>query len=203
MSHFTLRNKSARLLIFLTILTSLLITGFKFSNKNTPPLNKVNKHVDKKKFSGEWFIISNIPYFAEKNKVGSISTYKPNKNDTFDDIFTSHELNFNAPLDTLTGSLKSTNDQNTKWQYTLYWLIKFDFEILYINEGYSIMLLGHKSRNYGWIMSRTNTLSRTDIKKSMNVFYNNDYDISRFVLVPQQKEQLSLLNIRLKDIYQF
>ena len=195
-----LKPKAGRLHLLTPAIGLILITLLSSSNKHYEPFQSSVSQVDIKKFAGEWFIISNIPYFAEKNKVGSKTNYRPNNNQ-FDDIFTSQEGSFDAPIDVLKGSAKSTNQSNTQWQSTFYWLIKFNFEVIYINDNYSIMLLAHKSRNYGWVMSRTATVPNSTITKAMKVFANNGYDISKFNLVPQHPEQMSLINKSVNEVY--
>jgi len=50
-------------------------------------LTKTASYVDKDKFSGRWYTISNIPYFAEKGKVASMTTYNRVGPNSFEDIY--------------------------------------------------------------------------------------------------------------------
>lgn len=155
-----------------------------------PPLNKTADYVDPDQFAGQWYIISNIPYFAERDKVASRTTYTRRGTNAFDDVFESKEKSFDAELDRLVGSVKSLNEQNNRWQSTFYKVLRFKFDVLDVNNDYSIMLLGHPSRKYGWVMARENTMTDTDYQTAIQVFADNGYDLSKFGKVPQLPEQL-------------
>lgn len=189
LSNFT-ENKTS-LLVFILCSILLIFISFTFFQTSHKPLTHFINKVDTDRFSGEWFVISNIPYFAEKNKVGTKTTYIRRSKNTFDDIFESHEKTFDSPKKAIKGIAKSLNSDNTKWQSTFYWLIKFNFEILYIDDSYEMILLGHKSRNYGWLMSRSKVMSQDDISKAMGFFKENNYDVSKFQFVAQLPQQLS------------
>ena len=58
------------------------------ASKDCSELKTVD-YVDPDKFSGKWFVIANIPYFAEKDKVGSYTIYRKRRDRVYDDIFVS------------------------------------------------------------------------------------------------------------------
>ena len=188
--------KVIRILIVtaLSIIIFIFITGL---NRDYEPLIGYVDQVDQDKFSGEWYIVSNIPYFAEKGKVASKAIYKRKGPNSFDDIFESKDGAFDKPIDRIVGKATSLNAENTKWRSTFYWLISFEFEVLYVDEDYTTMVLGHRSRDYGWVMSRTKTVSQDTINRAMSVFTKNGYDITKFELVPQTPDQLHNTNIQL------
>ena len=150
-----------------------------------PTVLKAVESIDVDQFMGEWYVISNIAYFAENNKVGSKTTYLRAPDNTYQDIFESKDGSFNNETDKLIGSIKSTNVSNSKWESTFYWVIRFKFEVLEIDEDYQIVLLGHKSRDYGWVMARDKSISDEDYDKAMQTFKNNGYDTEKFGKVPQ------------------
>lgn len=156
-----------------------------------PPLTKIADSVDPDKFAGQWYVISNIPYFAEHNKVASRTTYTRRDANLFDDLFESKDKSFDAEIKRLAGTVKSMNDENNQWQSTFYKVLKFKFNVLSVNPEYSILTLGHPSRKYGWVMARQNTLTDIEYEAAMQVFAENDYDLSQFGKVPQLPEQLN------------
>jgi len=131
-----LKPKANRLLLLLpsSLLGLILVILLSGAYTDYEPLNSSIHYVKTEEFTGEWFIISNIPYFAEKNKVASKANYILNEKNEIDDIFISQEGSFDAPVDIIKGSVKSLNQSNTQWQSTFYWLIKFDFEILHMTQ---------------------------------------------------------------------
>ena len=170
-----------RLIKLISIATAcLLIFG---CTKNTPLVTE--EHVDPDEFVGEWYVISNIPYFAERNKVGSKTTYLKTGANSYQDIFESRNGSFNNKIDKLVGSAKSLNEHNTQWQSIFYWVMRFKFEVLDVDDDYQIALLGHQSRKYGWVMARTKSISTQSYAQAMLVFNENGYDTTLFSKVPQ------------------
>jgi len=179
-----------RISIALLLLIPIFL-AFNSTFSEETPFNTGLTHVNTEKFSGEWYVISNIPYFAENGKVATKTTYTRRDSNLFDDVFESKDGSFNKPTDRVIGKAKSLNKENTKWKSTFYWFISFEYEILYVDQGYNIMLLGHNSRDYGWLMSRTKTVSQNVIDDALTVFESQGYDITKFALVPQTAEQLT------------
>lgn len=157
--------------------------------KDYPALETAD-YVDPERFVGRWYVIANIPYFAERNKVGSQTIYQKREGKGYDDIFVARNKNFDNPEKRLKGSVVSLNDSNTSWKSTFYRFLNFTFHVVYIEDDYRYMLLGHPSRNYGWVMARTNVLDEADYQKAMSVFSDRGYEIGDFLKVPQIPEQL-------------
>jgi len=156
---------------------------------NHQPLEGVD-FVDKQRFEGEWYVIANIPYFAERNKVGSKTTYVHRKGRLFDDIFEAHDKTFDSDLKKIVGTVKSLNEKNNEWRSTFYWFIRFKFSVVHVNPEYDLMLLGHSSRKYGWVMARNKRISNSEYQRSMNIFEQLGYDIKQFSKVPQLPNQI-------------
>jgi len=196
MSILKFSNRYTRIALTIATVVFILIV-INSSNKSARPLSSAVDYIDLEKFAGEWFVISNIPYFAEKGKVATKTTYIRTGENTFDDVFESKDGSFDKPVDKITGQAISLNKKNTTWKSTFYWLINFEYEILYVDSEYTIMLLGHRSRDYGWLMSRTNTVSQKTLNTALTVFANNGYDITKFKLVPQVPAQIGNTKIAL------
>ena len=176
-------------LSFALLVLSGLVLGTLTGCANHQPLKKAD-FVDSEKFSGEWYVIANIPYFAEKNKVGSKTTYLHRKGNLYDDIFEAHDDNFDSDFKKLTGKVKSLNAQNNEWRSTFYWVLRFKFSVIHVDPDYNLMLLGHDSRDYGWVMARDKQVSDEDYQRALDIFTEHGFDISRFGKVPQFPEQL-------------
>jgi len=167
----------------------LAIAVFLSACASYPPIEKAAS-VDAKKFVGDWYVIANIPYFAERNKVGSKTTYRHRKGNLYDDIFEAHDKNFDSPRKEIVGKVVSLNEENTVWRSTFYWVLKFKFSVIHVDPEYQIMLLGHESRKYGWIMSRSKTIPEEDYLSALSVFEDRGYDTKLFSKVPQLPEQV-------------
>lgn len=153
-----------------------------------PPLIKAPP-IASEDFSGDWYVIANIPYFAERGKVDSKTTYIALGDGHYRDVFTARQDSFAAPVETMQGKARSLDGTNTEFLSVFNWIFRFKFSVLYHSED--IMLLGHRSRKYGWVMARVKQIPEEQYTAALQVFAENGYDISQFKQVPQYPEQLA------------
>ena len=156
---------------------------------STKPLQSAAQ-VDIERFGGEWYVIANIPYFMERNRVASKTIYERTGPTTFNDIFVSKRGSFDAQSKRVAGKLKSISDDHTQWQARFYWVLNSQFSVLDIDPEHQIMLLGVASRELGWVFAREPKISAADYAKAMATFAEFGYDTSLFSKVPQFPEQL-------------
>jgi len=185
----------------LLISFAILFTACATKPPADKPALKLVNYVDPEKFEGEWYIIANIPYFAEKNKVAGKSIYQkrtPSKSSSissksqfiYDDIYVYRKKDFNHPEKRLKGKIRSVSDNHNRWKSTFFGLINFTFEVIYVAPDYSMMLYGHPSRQYGWVMSATPELKQAQYNQAMSIFERNNYNIDDFLKVPQLESQV-------------
>ena len=88
------------LLMGAAILTACAVGGGPRSG--LPPLERVAV-VDAGRFAGQWYVIANIPYAAERGRVGGRVIYRQRADGRFDDLYYSREQSFDAPAELLEG----------------------------------------------------------------------------------------------------
>jgi apolipoprotein D and lipocalin family protein len=59
-------------------------------------------NVDMSRYAGRWYVIANIPYFAENGNVGSYFDITPKPDNKLTDVYTAHPKDFSAPVKTFT-----------------------------------------------------------------------------------------------------
>lgn len=143
------------------------------------------------KFMGRWYVIANIPYFAERGYVGSYVEYSLRKDGAIDDYFFGHKKNFDAPLDKKT--LKDTvveGSNNAHWKSSPFWPLSFDFLILDVDPDYKTALIGYPDKKWGWIFARTPDVDDATYARLLDRLYAQGYDTARFRKVPQHPAQI-------------
>ena len=153
-----------------------------------PPLTTADK-VNPIDFQGEWYVIANIPYFAEKGKVGSKVSYLPTEKDgVYRDLFTARDENFESEIKELEGVAKVLNAEHTELQSIFYWVIRSRFSVLHMEDNW--MLLGHRNRKYAWVMARDSQINDQQYQRALAIFAERGYEPSKFKKVPQKPEDL-------------
>ena len=188
------QNRQHRKVHFLTRVFCLLTSLF-FSTslvgcatKATPqakPLRTV-AHVDIKRYVGDWRVIANIPYFAEKGCVDSVESYGLRADGRMDNWFVFRKGSFDAPQKKFTAlAWVYDTKTNAEWRVRFFGLVTVPYLILELDPQYRWTVVGHPSRNYGWIMAREKTLPEATYRQLIKRLAAQGYDTSRFVKVPQ------------------
>jgi apolipoprotein D and lipocalin family protein len=153
----------------------------------SPPLHTVS-HVDLPRYMGDWYVIGNIPYFAEKNCFDSIESYALRPDGDIDNWFTCREKSFDAPMKRKASALATVKDKtsNARWRVKFFKVISVQYLILDLDPNYQWVAVGHPSRKYGWIMARTKTLPDSTYDAILHRLGDQGYDTGKFHKVPQR-----------------
>lgn len=155
------------------------------------PLRTVPK-VDLARYMGDWRVIANIPYFAERGKVDTIEGYQLRPDGQIDNTFTFRKKTFDAPQKSYHFTAEIVNKQsNAEWKVKFLPFIKVAYLIIDLDPDYQWTVVGHPSRKYGWIMAREKTLPDATYQSILTRLAEQGYDPSKFVKVPQLPSQIS------------
>lgn len=162
--------------------------------KSKTPLRTVQQ-VDLPRFMGDWRVIANIPYFAEKGCVDSIESYALRSDGRIDNWFTYRKNSFDAPQKKLT-ALARVHDRktNAEWRIRFFGLITVEYLVLDLDPNYQWTVIGHPSRKYGWIMARAKTLPDKTYDAILQRLAEQGYDPAQFKRVPQLPSQIGYLH---------
>jgi apolipoprotein D and lipocalin family protein len=144
-------------------------------------------HVDLPRYMGDWFVIANIPYFAEKDCVDSIESYALRPDGKIDNWFTCRKKTFDAPMKRKANAVATVTDKatNATWSVAFFKVISVKYLILDLDPNYQWVAVGHPSRKYGWIMSRSKSLSDETYRQILAKLKDEGYDPAKFQKVPQ------------------
>lgn len=148
------------------------------------------------RYAGRWFVIANIPYFAERGGVGSRFDISFPEGRVLD-IYTAQSHDFTAPPSsfTMTGYIvPGTN--NAQWRETPLWPLYLSYLILHVEpddqtaSAYQIALVGYPGRGYGWVLSRSPDMDDATYRAQLKRFADAGYDPAQFRRVPQHPGQI-------------
>lgn len=162
-----------------------LFSGCATSQPRKAPLRTVAK-VDLPRYMGDWYVIANIPYFAERNNYESIESYALRPDGKIANWFRFRKGSFDAPQKRMDFVGRITNPQtNAEWRIHFAPFISAAYLIIELDPGYRWVVVGHPSRRYGWIMARTPTLPEQTYQTILKKIESQGYDPKAFEKVPQ------------------
>jgi apolipoprotein D and lipocalin family protein len=145
-------------------------------------------YVDLERFMGDWYVVANIPTFVEKGAHNAVESYALNDDGSIATTFTFNKDAFDGDLKTYhpTGFVldKTTN---ARWGMQFIWPIKADFRVIYLDDDYSLTVIGRSKRDYVWVMARNPDFSDDELQRMRDFIASVGYDPSKLQRVPQQQ----------------
>ncbi|MGD8385292.1 MAG: lipocalin family protein, partial [Lysobacterales bacterium] len=78
------------------------------------------------------------------------------------------------------------DETNAIWGMQFVWPVKADYRIVYLDEDYSVTVIGRNRRDYVWIMARQPRISEQRYAAIVEKIGAMGYDLSELQKVPQQ-----------------
>lgn len=157
---------------------------------DAPPVS-LAVNVDLPRFSGKWYIIANVPYFAERGKVGSYFDIQMTGGKLLD-VYVGRD-GFDKPPGTFTmNDYVVPGTGNARWRESPLWPFYFSYLIVYVDPAYKTALVGYPGHNYAWVMSRSPKMDDATYQSLLTRFTAAGYDTSKILKVPQFPEQVGL-----------
>ncbi len=154
------------------------------------PEPRVVQHVDLKRYMGKWYALAHIPSWFERGcQADTMATYTllPDGaievvNECYDASGHKKVIRGRAwiPDPKEPGKLKVSF-----FQLFGHWFFAGNYWILSLGPDYSYAVVGEPQRKYGWILSRTPSLSDSVWEEIKAVLRENGYAWDKFVLIDQ------------------
>ena len=152
-----------------------------------PPLRTVD-HVDLPRFMGDWYVIGTIPWFVEKNNVGTMDIYKLRTDGKIEVTYAFHKKSLDAPRQEMNAVARVVDTlSNAEWRVQFLWPFEAPFLVIDLSPDYRFTTIGYPNRDLIWIMSRSPEMSEKDYARALEVAKSQGYDISRIQKVSQSR----------------
>ena len=148
------------------------------------PIHTVDK-VDLNRFMGDWYVISSIPTFIEKDAFNAIESYLLDDDGTVATTFKFNKGSFDGPLKKYhaRGYVRDKGS-NAVWGMQFIWPFKAEYRIIFLSEDYSQTVIGRTKRDYVWIMAREKTIPADEYEEILKFLQEQNYNIENISEVP-------------------
>lgn len=159
-------------------------------------LLKPVEHVDLDRYMGRWYMIANIPYFAEAGNVAVHVDYSLREDGLINDSYTARK-GFGLKPFINKGLISITDEQNHAFgSISFLPALWQDFTIVYLDPHYRYTVIGHPSRNFCWVFAREPYMSDEIYADALATLKDNLFDVSRVFKIPQTPEQIGQLGFQ-------
>lgn len=157
----------------------LLLLGLIGCSSNYPPLEVV-PYVDLNKYIGKWYEIASFPQSFQAGCNCSTAEYTISE-DGYIKVINS------CRLDSANGKLKQAEGKafviegtnNAKLKVQFFWPFKGDYWIIDLASDYSYAVVGHPSREYLWILSRTPKMDENIYKSILSKIAEKGFELKK------------------------
>lgn len=149
------------------------------------PLKAVER-VDLERFMGDWYVIANIPTWIEEGAHNAVESYRVDDDGTIATTFTFKDGGFDGELKTYKPRGFVSEESNAIWGMQFVWPIKADYRIIYLDEDYSVTVIGRNKRDYVWIMAREPVIPEHEYAVILDMLESVGYERDEVQRVPQQ-----------------
>jgi apolipoprotein D and lipocalin family protein len=155
------------------------------SGCHTEPSLDVAQDVDLSRFQGKWYEIARLPRTTQTDCHGTTAFYTQNPSGTLSLVNQCNVGGPSGPLDTVSMTATVTNPAEPAKLALSVGGFSGDYWILEVGPSYEYAVVGHPSREYLWILSRTPTLDAPTMQGVLARAQGNDFDTSRLEYTPQ------------------
>jgi apolipoprotein D and lipocalin family protein len=149
-----------------------------------PPLRTVEK-VDLTRYAGKWYEIATIPMSFQKGCTGVTATYTLRPDGDVDVVNTCRKETLDGPERQATAKAWSVDPSNAKLVVRFFWPFTGDYWIIDLDPDYRWAVVGHPSREYLWVLSRTPQLDEATYDGILARLRAQGYDVTKLVKTPQ------------------
>lgn len=151
------------------------------------PAMKTVDAVDLDRFMGDWYVIASIPTVFEKDIYNAIERYDRIGANKIQTTFSFYKGGFDGEKDTMRPVGYVMDDgSNALWGMQFIWPFKADYRIVYLDDDYSLTVIGRQKRDYVWVMARKPQLDSETYAQIVRFIESLGYDTTELKPVPQQ-----------------
>lgn len=168
----------------LALLASIwLVTACASSNPPLPTPEQVNLE----KFMGAWFVHGYTPILVDKEAHNAVEHYYLNEKKRVETTYQFRDGGFDGELRSYTpkGFPVEDDASGARWKMQFIWPFKSDYVIIDVSDDYQSTIIGHPSRKYAWIMSRSRELADKAYAAQLQKLEDAGYDSSIIQRLPQ------------------
>ena len=178
-----------RYLLFLTLAVAAIVAVAASAKAKAPPLAS-QADVDLKRYMGRWWVIANIPYWAENGKLATADVYALRPDGKIENVFV-YRKQFGQPEKRMNAVATVQPDtRNSQWKIAfLGGLLRADYLVLEVAPDYSWALIGQPSRKLAWVFSREQRMDDAQLARLTARFANYGYDPKALKRVRQFPDQ--------------
>jgi apolipoprotein D and lipocalin family protein len=175
--------------IFIIVASLLFLVSCIEEKQYLPPIKQVSK-VDINRYLGLWYEIARIDHSFQKDCVASTAEYSLRSDGHIRVVNKCRKKDIRGDLAVAEGKAWVVDKDTNAWlKVQFFWPFSGDYIIIDLDEKeYQYAVVGHPSRDYLWILSRTPQMNDDIYQGIMSRIVAQGYNAEKIKIFPQIKE---------------
>jgi apolipoprotein D and lipocalin family protein len=176
------------------VLGGLLTGGVLLSGcSQDPPLSTVSS-VDLSRFQGQWYEIARLPRPTQVDCTGTMASYALKSPTQLTLLHQCNVGNLTGPVRQVVANAVVQDTSNTAKLQVDFGGFYGDYWIIDLGQSYDFAVVGHPSRDYLWILSRSPKLDATTLSGITTRAQQNGFDTSKLEYTVQPETPVDPAN---------
>ena len=174
--------------IFIIVSFLLFLTSCIDNKQDLSPIKQVSK-VDINRYLGLWYEIARIDHSFQKDCVASTAEYSLRSDGYIRVVNKCRKKDIKGELVVAEGKAWVIDKDTNAWlKVQFFWPFRGDYVIIDLDErDYSYAVVGHPSRDYLWVLSRTPQMSDDIYQSIMSRVVAQGYNVEKIKIFPQER----------------
>ncbi len=173
--------------IFFIAFLFIIVTGGCQTKKSEEMNTATVRELDLQRYLGIWYEIARFDHSFERGLVGVTATYSMRGDGKIRVLNQGYKNTLDGTLSIAEGKAKLTGEPG-KLKVSFFWIFYAGYFVMELDENYRWALIGSKSDNYLWILSRTPKLDESVKNLILEKAKNRGYDTSKLIWVDQKTQ---------------
>jgi len=174
-------------------LFGVALAGLLAACQSTQPPMDVVADVDLARYTGKWYEIASFPQYFQRGCVASTATYSLREDGRLDVLNQCRDESFDGELRQAEGVawVVDPSESQAKLKVQFFWPFSGAYWIIELDADYRYAVIGHPSREYLWILSRTPTMQPDLYARVLERIESHGYTLDRLNRTPQPPAPVS------------
>ncbi len=148
------------------------------------------EHVDLQRFMGDWFVIASVPTIFDKAPYCAIERYALNPDGTVQTTYIYRDGGPDGQERQMSSKgIVRNRESNAEWGMQFVWPIRADYRVVYLEDDYSVTVIGRAKCDYVWIMARSPDMDEGKLEELLSFAESLGYDRDRIRRIPHLESE--------------
>jgi apolipoprotein D and lipocalin family protein len=176
-----------KMFLFTILLLPILSGGCVMKSENGMTPLKTVGFVDLNRYLGRWYEIARYHHRFQEGCVGSSATYSLRDDGKITVLNECYENSFSGKLRSAKGKAWVVDKKtNSRLKVSFFWPFSGDYWIIDLGTDYEYAVVGHPSRKYLWILSRTPEMDEEVYQSILARLQMQEYDTGKLIKTTQK-----------------